>query len=55
MERNFGAFENKLLSELEEVAKKENIRWLDYVPEGGETRDTVRERARNFLMVTITY
>ena len=50
-ERNFGEFENKLVSEYEAIAKAANVKMIDYNPEKGETRETVRNRARKFIQV----
>ena len=51
-ERSFGEFENKLVSEFENKAKEAGFkRWIDFSPENGETREVVRERAREFFNV----
>ena len=53
-ERSFGEFENKLVSEFENKAKEAGFkRWIDFSPENGETREVVRERAREFFNVNI--
>ena len=57
-ERNFGEFENKLVSEYQAMVKaanpnSENMNFFDYTPETGESRETVRNRARKFLKVCI--
>ena len=55
-ERNFGEFENKLVSEWQAMVKaaspnSENMNFFDFTPETGESRETVRNRARKFLKV----
>ena len=52
-ERSFGEFENKLVCEYEAVVKAENpnFKIYDYTPKTGESRETVRNRARKFLQV----
>ena len=56
-ERNFGEFENKLVSEYQAMIKEANpdckMNFFDYTPESGESRETVRNRARKFLTVCI--
>ena len=53
-ERSFGEFENKLVSEFETKAKEAGFkRWIDFSPDNGETREVVRERAREFFNVNI--
>ena len=57
-ERNFGEFENKLVSEWQAMVKaanpnSENMNFFDFTPETGESRETVRNRARKFLKVCI--
>ena len=58
-ERNFGEFENKLVSEWQAMVKaanpnSENMNFFDFTPETGESRETVRNRARKFLKVCIS-
>ena len=54
-ERSFGEFENKLVGEYEAIVKAENpnpnFKFYDYTPKTGESRETVRNRARKFLQV----
>ena len=52
-ERSFGEFENKLVCEYEAVVKAENpsFKIYDYTPKTGESRETVRNRARKCLQV----
>ena len=59
-ERNFGEFENKLVSEYQAMVKaanpnSENMNFFDFTPETGESRETVRNRARKFLKVCNTF
>ena len=56
-ERSFGEFENKLVGEYEAIVKAENpnpnFKFYDYTPKTGESRETVRNRARKFLQVCL--
>ena len=45
--------ENKLITEYETLAKDANVKWIDYVPEGGESREQVRNRVRKFVLETV--
>ena len=52
-ERSFGDYENQPVNEFENKAKEAGFsRWIDYVPENGESRDDVRNRAKNFINVS---
>eukprot|EP00093_Oithona_nana_P014582 14582.XXX_929701_928652_1 [CDS] Oithona nana genome sequencing. len=54
-ERSFGVMENTLVSEFRALAAQQNCQnWINYVPEGAESRDDVRKRARKFLKETLT-
>ena len=47
--------ENTLVSEFRALAAQQNCQnWINYVPEGAESRDDVRKRARKFLKETLT-
>ena len=57
-ERNFGEFENKLVSERQAMVKaanpnSENMNFFDFTPKTGESRETVRKRAREFLTTVV--
>ena len=45
--------ENRLVQEYRDLAEAANVKWLDYVPEGAESREQVRIRVRHFLEETI--
>ena len=46
--------ENKLVSEFQALAAEQNCKsWLNYVPEGAESPQDVRIRARKFLKETL--
>lgn len=48
-ERKFGIYEGKTFTELFAAAKESNKKWSDFTPEGAETYDEVRFRARDFF------
>ena len=54
-ERSFGVMENKLVSEFQALAEEAKCKnWINYVPEGAESREKVRNRARKFLTEILT-
>jgi broad specificity phosphatase PhoE len=54
-ERHFGELENRPFIEYLDKAKEGNINTFDYTPEGGETLEVVRKRAKDFFLVIIDY
>jgi broad specificity phosphatase PhoE len=54
-ERHFGDFENRPIIEYSDKAKENNIKAFDFTPEGGETREVVRQRAKEFFLVIMDF
>ncbi|XP_076444608.1 uncharacterized protein LOC143282745 [Babylonia areolata] len=48
-ERRFGIFEGRTFKELYAAAQKSNKKWADFNPEGAETYEQVRDRAKAFF------
>lgn len=50
-ERNFGQFEDKLVTEYEDECAAVNMKKYEYTPKNGESRDQVKSRAKDFIQV----
>ncbi|KAK7497271.1 hypothetical protein BaRGS_00011565 [Batillaria attramentaria] len=48
-ERKFGVFEGRTFKDLTAAAKNSKVHWADFTPDGAETFQNVRDRARQFF------
>ena len=52
-ERGIAELENILIVDYYALAKKQGLEPIDFVPEGGETREEVRSRGKKFILDTL--
>ena len=52
-ERGIAQLENILIVDYYALAKKQGLEPIDFVPEGGETREEVRSRGKKFILDTL--